>query len=1079
MKFFLENEKITIIAIVVIALFGSLAYVMLPKQYNPSIVAPAFMIQIPANGYTSYDASQFIARGIEDKIKELEWIDKIQSYAMDNFASIVTTFKVGTPQETAKTRLYDKIFWSVDVRPFGIDQVLIKSIDPEELPQVTFAISYSGAPLPSVDEGIYLRNIAVRIKEWLKLVPQTTTIDIVGGYSNDISIELDKTKIEWYRLDVAQVVQVIKSSPIFKTLGFAEKNATKTMIFIDGGLDNEKALKEFVVGNVLGQKIQLRDIARVYSGPIDIKSMYRFSDSKESHDSVFLWVAKVKGSNGVVVVKNVLTKMEEIKKDLPKNVRIEKIQDEWMTAEHATSELTFHLFFSIAIVFVILVIFLGIRNAINAAFCIPMVLWLVFITALITGLDINRITLFALILALWILVDDSIVVVENNARHLGMISQTGKTKAQAVLDSIREVWPSVIFSTLTRILSFMAMFAVNGMMGDYIKPIPIFSTIALSASVFVALSINPFLAVRLHKDGAHDTHKEWDGKFFTWYGKLLGKYVSTTKQSLKKRKWLRIGFVVGLIIVMLIPAFPSIFKLRLLPKSNKDQVYIWVDAPRSVTTDTSSIMEKKISDFVLGKTIKLPKELQIVENVSSSVGDRFMPDFANLFRGGNMRIGSNQVSLRINLLPKEDRSTSSEEFVMQMRPLLRDYFMKAYPDAKLRLLEDPPGPPTVATFHAKIKWQEDISFEDLSIFADSVQSLVDRVASKQHMVDIINSSSSAMKKVRIRLDNDRIREKWLSIDQISGTIAALYNPMQIAFVHTNERQMDIQNIILGFKKDKIWDINYWKTIYFTLPTGDRVYLDEIATVQEEFANPEIYSENRSMAINIYSELGNNSVLYPTIELYDLLDSPEFTKTGYKVTNKSFYGIDFVGVKDGKKYRIEWGGEWEMTMDVFRDLGIALSLSLLAIYFLVVAQFRSFRVWGIILSTFLFSFFWVMPGFAILFLIKSEYLTATSMIWLISLGGIVIGNAIILVDYINQLLEEGKSPQEAIIEWSKKRLMPVLLTSMAAIFGSFIIVTDPVWSGLSWAIIWWLTAAAGLTLFLIPVFYYDFLIKRKK
>lgn len=1075
-RFFLENEKITIVLISIITFFGIGAYIMLPKQYNPSIVAPAFNIMIPINGYSSYDASQFVARNIENKIKELEWVDKILSYASDNFTSVMVSFKVWIPQEIAKTRLYDKMYGNYDLRPFEVDEINIKSIDPEELPQISFALTYSGQDLWEKETWIYLRSIANHIKEEIKQIPNTTAMDIIGGYENNISIELNKEKIESFWLDVGQVVSIIKSSFIHKTVWNLE-NDTKTTLLLNSNLNSIKELEELLIYNNSWAKIYLRDISKIYSGPINIKNYFSYSDKFNSKTSVFLWIAKQKWTNSVLVVEDVIKKIEEMKKELPKNVTINVIQDEWETARHATNELTLHLFFSIFVVLVILIIFLGFKNALNAAFCIPMVLGIVFIVWFIFGLDINRITLFALILSLWILVDDSIVVVENNARHLSMMNKTGKTKNEALLDSVKEVWVSVVMSTITRVMSFVAMFAVTGMMWDYMKPIPIFASIALIASLFIAFSINPFLASKFcwsNNCSSHESDKE--SRFMQKYWKIIWKYIDDTAETLKSRKKLKFIFWISLFLIIILPISTGIFKARMLPKADKNQVYIWIDSPRDFSIEKTKEIEKNMSDFLLNKKDKLPEELNIVENVSSTTGERFLGDFANLFRWGGNRMMPNQISARINIIESKERDMTSEQYVIKIRPLLKNYLFALYPDIKFRLLEDPPGPPTMATFQIKVKWQEDLTFDELTLFAQDVEKIVKSIEKEEKLVDLTNTITTAYKKIEINLNDDYIAERWLNINQIYQTIWAIYNPMQVSFVHTKWRSIEPIQIVVWFNKKDNSSLEFLSNMYFTNPKWEKVKLDEIATLKTDFASPEIYTEWRSTTIHIYSEIWNNSVVYPVLKLYDLFWSKQFESLGYKKISSSPYKIEFLNIKNNKKYRIEWWWEWEITMDTFRDLGIAMIMSLLAIYFLIVTQFKSFRVGWIVMTTFLLSFFGIFPGFSILYLIKWEYFTATAMIWAIALGGIVVWNAIILIDYIEQLVKEWKWLSYAVIEGSKKRFVPVLLTSIAAVFGSFIITTDPVWSGLAWAIISWLSASAVLTLFFIPIFYFDYLSK---
>lgn len=440
---------------------------------------------------------------------------------------------------------------------------------------------------------------------------------------------------------------------------------------------------------------------------------------------------------------------------------------------------------------------------------------------------------------------------------------------------------------------------------------------------------------------------------------------------------------------------------------------------------------------------------------------------------------SNQISSRVDLVPNKERSMPSEEYTIKIRPILKNYLYKKYPDIKFRLLEDPPGPPTMATFHIKMKWQEDLSLDELTRFSSAVESTVRKIEKSEKLVDLTDTISSTYKKIEIILNEDYLLEKWLNTDQVYQTLGGIYNPLQVSFVHSKDKKIEPSRIVVGFDKEETSSIDFLRNIYFTNAKWEKIKLDEIAELKSDFASQEIYTDSRSTTIHLYSEIGNNSVVYPVLKLYDMFWDKDFEKLGYKKISSTPYLINFVWIKDWKNYRVEWGWEWEITMDTFRDLWKAMIMSLLGIFFLIVAQFKSFRVGWIVMTTFLLSFFWIFPGFSILFLLKWEYFTATAMIWAIALGWIVVGNAIILIDYIDQLVKEGKWLAYAVIEWSKKRFVPVILTSIAAVFGSFIITSDPVWSWLAWSIIWWLSASAVLTLFFIPIFYYDFLIKYYK
>ncbi|MDD2745577.1 MAG: efflux RND transporter permease subunit, partial [Candidatus Gracilibacteria bacterium] len=1021
----------------------------------------------------------------ENLLAELPGIDKLYGYSEDGYAAVTVSFAVGTPLEAAKTRLYDKIGSNVSNRPYGVGDISIQSINPEELPQAVFALTYSGASLSEVEQGMYLRSIAYQLREELKLVPNTSTIEILGGYVNSVNIELSPTKLDSLGLSTDVVKQAIQARLGKQSLSVIDSSGSLTSIAIVDTQDTVEALGELIITQAKdGVSIRIRDIATINRGPSRPSSYYSFQKVNSVADSaVFLGISKKQGSNAVGVVEALLERLDEIRPTLPSNISIEIIQNEGETAREATDELLFHLILSIVIVFAVLVVFLGLKNATNAAFCIPMVLGIVFIVAFIFSIDINRITLFALILSLGILVDDSIVVVENNARHLSLRHQNGKTRKQALLDSVREVGVSIILSTVTRILSFLGMFAVTGMMGDYMRPIPVFASIALTASLFVAFSINPFLANFLSKrseksgktESEHSEDTE-DSAILNRYTKLLSQFIGQDAAKKRRRKWLKPAFWIALILVISIPIVLDVFRARMLPKADKDQVYLWIDLPRSTSVDTTQEATKLAGDFFTASG-SLPEALQIVESVSSVSGNRFLPDFSNLFRGTLDRTRPNQASLRINLIGAKERSLSSEKFVIAVRPLLRAKLLEQFPDATLRLLEDPPGPPTIATLHIKAKGPADASIDSLTKFSEMLEGVVRNIAEKQHIEDLSNTVSRPMSQIVVHLDQQRLNERNVDRSRVESAIATTFTDATLGLVGTDETVLEPIPIVLSFAKAHRSQDSL-KNLIVMNRLGSPVRLDEIASFETDWVRREIYTENRSTTINLYAEMGANSVVYPVLALYGAFEKPEIEAAGFRKIGSNPYGIQFESLADGREYNLEWGGEWELTMDTFRDMGTAMILSLLAIYFLVVAEFRSFRIGGIIMMTFLFSFFGIFPGFGLLYLTSEVYFTATAMIGAIALGGIVVGNAIILLDYVEQLRREGHDLEYSVLEGSKKRFIPVMLTSIAAVLGSMIITSDPVWSGLAWSIIFGLSASAILTLILVPVFFYDLELRRK-
>ncbi|MFZ3232465.1 MAG: efflux RND transporter permease subunit [Patescibacteria group bacterium] len=842
-KYFLDNRKITLVAITAIAFFGTLSYVLLPKQYNPSIVAPAFEISLPVRGYSSADASRFVVQEIENRLAELEGIDDLYGYAGDERASVMASFKVGTDAEKAKARLYDKLSSNYALRPYGVEAMDIRSIDPEDLPQISFAVRYTGTGLTMTEAGIYVRAVANSLRDQVKSVAKTSTLDVVGGYSNQLTVEVDPDKARGMGTEVSEIVGALKSRVGYRAVGSLSDGKSSTLVALDGGGTDEESLKNLVVGYAGGGRaevagtvsngapIYLRDVAKIVRGPSEATQFAFYSDKNGTYPSAFFGVSKAKGSNAVTVVEDVVKVIDEAKKTLPGDVSVETVANEGETARHATNELLFHLFVSIAIVFGVLVLFLGLRNAANAAFCIPMVLGIVFVVAFVFGLDINRITLFALILSLGILVDDSIVVVENNARHLADRVRDGRTKKQAILDSVREVGVSIVLSTITRIMSFLGMFAVTGMMGDYMKPIPVFAAIALTASLFVAFSINPFMAHAL--DRGHGHHEEKDAPILAHYANFLKKFIGSGKKEKAARRWLKPAFWVSLMLVVSLPIAMDVFRARMLPKANKEQAYLWINLPRDAKAAESEKAAELAADILLDRKSELPEDLRIATSVSDTSGERFLPDFANLFRGSQNRRLENQSSLRVNL--SEEREISSEEYVIRVRPILRDRFLEKYPDAKIRLLEDPPGPPTMATFHVKLKGEEGLPTQSLVRFAESVQGVVKSIAAKKGIEDLENSLSSAQPKLRVKLDNEKMSERGVDTASVEAALASVFSENGVGMLETSGKSPEAENVVVTVARKYREDPSAIGAVTVKNRMGQTVRIDEIAMVEPDYA----------------------------------------------------------------------------------------------------------------------------------------------------------------------------------------------------------------------------------------------------
>ncbi len=1079
-EFFIKNWKITIVLIIVTLITGFWSYLILPKQYNPTIVVPAFQIVVPSMWLGALEISKIIVSPLENKIMELEWIDEVYWIAGDNYWWVMAKFHVGIDKEKAKIRLIQKIRENNDLKPLWISEPIIKTIDPDQLSQIIFSLSLEENKdnLTKKEKYIYLRQVANIIKEKLKTIKNVTTLEIVGWYKKDLIVELNLWEIESKNVDIMQVYQVLQKNNLsLPSWNLIKKTGSRVFVETNWKIQNKEELNKLIIWNFNWNIVYLEDIAEIKLATkrLDkISNIYTNTTGSWWEVAVFLWVWKALWTNAVFVTNDVLEKLESIKRELPKNIKITVISNEWAKANQATNMLLMNLVQSVLIVFAVLALYLWAKNAFNTAISIPLTLWMVFLFALIAWEDINKITLFALILVLWMLVDNSTVVVENISRHLDERTKTWKTKLEAVLEWTQEVWTWVILSTLTRLLAFGSMFAVTGMMWEYMNPIPKFAIWALLISIAIAFTINPWISYISAKDikksdkNKEKKVKESPLKIRQKYLFFMNLFLNDNKKSNKRRKIFKITFWISLFIILIVPIYLGIFKARMLPKSNQNQIYLWIDSKRENTSTKTEEIEKYASEFLLKQ--------DAVENLTSTIWQAYIWDFANLFRWWSSRTWENQISMRINLLSSEKYEEkfnknryNSEKITIDLRPKLREFLLEKYPDIKIQLLEDPPGPPVKATFLIKLKGNS--SEESKAQFTNQIETQVRKIAFEQNIVDIYNSNSSTYKKLKVNLDRESVIRAWLTMQQIQYTLGIIFHWKETNLI-VNKDSFEPTNIIITTSKKEVDTVQKLKNISFTNKSWEKIPLSSLANIEYSFVAPEINSDNREETTYIYWEMWDNSLIYPVIKLFGILMWDDFLWNDYKVKSWNLYNINYTGLKDWKDYILEWWWEWQLTMDTFRDLWIAMALSLLTIYFVLVWQFKSFGIAGVIMITFLLGFFWVWPVFTFLYLFQNEYFSATSMIWVIALAWIVVWNAIILIDYINVLKKKWATLSQALLKAGYVRFTPIILTSLTTVFWAATIVWDPVWSGLAWAIIWWLSISSILTLIVIPIFYYE-------
>ena len=1065
---FLYHRELGVLTIIGIVLAGVLSFALMPKQYNPEITAPAFRIVTPLPGATAEEVLQLVTKRVEDRVREIPTVDKVMAQSLDGGASIVVAqFFIGENVEDAKITLTQKMQDMQRALPHGAGTPQVTAIDPDDVPIVTVALSSRDLSLRSV------RAVAWDTADALKRVANVARVDVVGAERTVVRVALDPAKLAHYGIAPQMVADVIRGNNLLMPVGAIKSPLRYDIVRVDGAPRTPEEIGALIVAMPNGVPVRVRDLATVTEAPRETIAHARFARADAVRDAVFVAVAKRKGSNATTVSDDVRAALADLRTRgvIPPEVDATVVRDNGKVAREATTTLTVNLFSSIGIVAAVLLLFLGWRSAAIVLLSIPLTLAVVFSVGNLAGQTINRITLFALILSLGILVDAAIVVVENIFRLLK--ENALEHKYTVIARAVAEVGPGLVMSTMTVILAFIPMAFVTGMMGPYMGPIPFFVPAALLASLALALTVNPFLTdlftrhygrISEQCDGITPTQPR-ENVFLRTVGKLRGAYgafLSHVLASSALRRGIIGGVVVLLLIALALPA-TKIVPFRMLPKADTEQFSVYIDLPTTASLERTDAVARKVTDFLLAQPH--------IVSVQSYVGMPSIVDFNGLFKGSDARRNPHQATLKVNLTHHTTRNTTSEEIVLALRPKLKS-LLADDPDVHTQLIEDPPGPPVLATYLLKVQSANDTVRDMLT------KELAQFARSTRGVVDVDTSVPERAPEEVLRVDREAVSRAGLSVYDVAMTLRTLLSGTEVALFHAQDasrvRQSEEELIVLTTDRAARDDVGDLAQIQLRNRMGQMVPLLSVVERVPASAVPLILTDERARTQYVFAEMGDRSVIYAMIDtLAHLVREVRPFGDDTRVAHWNLFGVTYEHARTHERVTVLLDGEWKLTLEVFRDLGLAMGVALVMIYFVLVARFRSLAVPALIMGTIPFALIGVLPGFALLFALSGVYFNATSMIGVIALSGIVVNNAIMFLEYLQILRARGYAIEEAIIKTGKTRLLPILLTSLTTILGSLTIVSDPVWEGLAWSIIWGLSLAAFLTLVIFPILYYRF------
>jgi len=1074
-SYFADN-RLTVLILVFAFLAGVFAFAVTPREENPRIVVPAAMIMVSKPGASPKEVEELVVRPLEGILQGLSGIDHTYGLADNSLGVVTVQFKVGQNKEDSLVKLYDRIMSNLDRLPPGTRPPLIKPVDVDDVPILTISLAcdaqgsanaardrMSGAAADLDD--CQLRRMANQLLDHLRQVDDTALAYVHGGRPRQINVYLDLRRMRQFSVSLTELRRAVETASVDSRAGMLV-NANRVMAVQTGGLlKTAQDVGSLVVGLQAHRPVYLRDVATIVDGPGEIEKIHRIGFGpahRGSHPAdyeipaVTIAIAKRSGANAVKVADAVLRKLEQVRPRLiPDTVHVTITRNDGARANDAVNTLMEHLAIAIGSVVLLLVFFLGWRAAGIVTVTIPLILFITLAVGLIAGQSINRITLFALILSLGLLVDDSIVVIENIFRHY---SRQTVDRLKDAVKAVNEIGKPTNLATFTVILAFVPMFWVTGMMGPYMAPIPFNVTVAMIVSLVIAYTVAPWAAIRwLRTGGAGATadHEHKPGRLERGYERLMRLLLDGGRP----RRLFAWGVVAVMLLVLALPA-GRLVEFKMLPKNNNNTFNITIGMPEGTALEETDRVARRVGDVVR-------QHLQVA-NYETSVGGPGVVDFNGLLRGSHLRQGPHVAEVRVNLRNKHDRWSSSIDIALALRePLAK---LAAETGANIKLVEDPPGPPVRATLLAELYGPEEKpvragvvddapagqAYEHLRTLARELRTQV--FARTPDVVDMDDSVTHDTAEYRIIVDKEKAALAGILPAQVLDTLRSALAGIDAGSVRIENEKEPVPIRVRLPQADRSGPPDL-ERIFCVTPQGRVIPLSAIARIERVPTQKPILHKDQRRVVYVEGELARTSQVYAVLDMWRTLQQP--LPSGVKLDQY------FMGDPPAEGYSLRWDGEMRLTLDVFRDLGSAFAVAILMIYLVLVGYYRSFAIPLIVMGAIPLTVIGVLPGHALL----GQYFTATSMIGVIALAGIVVRNSLLLIDFILEYRRHGHALHDAVLQAGVVRLRPILLTAMAIILGTTIMAFDPVFGGLAVSLIFGTFASTVLTLFVIPLLYY--------
>ncbi len=1146
------HSNLPIILTLLAAAIGLTALGVTPREEDPQIVVPLADVQVSFPGHSAEEVEQLVAAPLERLLYQIDGVEYVYSMSRADHAVITVRFYVGQDRERSLVKIYKRIDEHLDLVPPGVTGWVVKPVEIDDVPIVTLTLTGENA------DEYSLRRTGEELVERLAAVPDVSRAYVVGGRPRLAQVYLDPARLEAYRVSPLEVRQALAATHVTDTVGDLTREDATTRVEAGRAFARPEELRELVVGVFGDRPVFLKDVAEIIDGPAEATGYVRHGwgpargfedrssapgtlvggdhggggprlsdsasqrsdlesgiskltpetlssasgisppDSAASSPAVVIALAKKKGTNAVRVARDLLAAAEQLRRDvLPDDMHLVITRNYGLTADEKVNELIEALAVAVFIVIALLTLGLGWREALIVAVAVPVVFGLTLAVNLLFGYTINRVTLFALILSLGLLVDDPIVDVENIARHFAL---RRKATRQIVLEAVAEIRPPLITATLAVIVSFLPMFFITGMMGPYMAPMALNVPVAMLMSMVVAFTITPWLAYHALRrryttasgspapgaPPAADPHDPGDVKHTPLY-RFFYPLMAPLLRS-RRNAWFFLVVMGGLTLAAAMLAATRHVPLKMLPFDNKNELLLVLDFDEGTTLERTDAAVREFEDYLRGVTE--------VTDFTSFVGVASPMDFNGLVRHYYLRRGEHVAEIRLNLVGKKSRSAQSHAIGLRERDALTAIARRR--GANLKIVEIPPGPPVLSSIVAEVYGRPDHAYSDLIAAAKTVRARLER---EPGVVDVDDTVEAEQDKRIFVADREKAALAGISVAEIAATLKIALageaagtvrligerNPLMIELRlprPLRSSPADLARLCVkgrGGELVPLAELGRWepatvdrtiyhknleRVVYVFAETAGRPPADAVVDVQSDLATGGRW-ESRSLGGPLV-QIGSGW----------LQDRPPRPLAGRTFLHNGS-GVEWA-VPDGIRVDFAGEGEWKITLDVFRDLGLAFAAALVAIYILLVGQTGSFVIPLVVMLAIPLTVIGIMPGFWLLNAVAGGeaggyatpiFFTATGMIGMIALAGIVTRDSIILVDFIHLSLARGRSLFDAIMESRVVRLRPILLTTGTAMLSAAPITIDPIFSGLAWSLIFGLFASTVFTLFVIPIAYW--------